>query len=44
VNQILEDMVIAYVLEFQGKWKDDLPLVKFAYNNSYRSTIKIAPI
>jgi len=43
VNKILEDMLRAYVLEFQGKWKGDLPLVEFSYNNSYQSTIKMAP-
>ena len=36
-------MLKAYVLEFQGKWQDDLPLVEFSYNNSYQSTIKMAP-
>jgi len=36
-------MVRACVLEFQGKWKDDLPLVEFSYNNSYQSTIRMAP-
>ena len=36
-------MLRAYVLEFQGKWKDDLSLVEFSYNNSYQSTIKMAP-
>jgi len=30
-------------LEFQGKWKDDLPLVEFSYNNSYQSTVKMVP-
>ena len=43
VNQILEDILRAYVVEFQGKWEDDLPLEEFSYNNSYQSTIKIAP-
>ena len=43
VNLILEDMLRACVLEFQGKWEDDLPLVEFSYNKSYQSTIKIAP-
>jgi len=42
VNQILEDMLRAFVLEFQGKFKNDLLLVEFSYNNSYKSTIKIA--
>jgi len=44
VNQILEDMLRACVLEFQEKWEDDLPLVEFSYNNSYQSTIKMAPL
>ena len=39
----MEDMLRACVLEFQGKWEDDLPLVEFSYNNSYQSTIKMAP-
>jgi len=43
VNQKLEDKLRAYVLEFQGKWEDDLPLVEFPYNSSYQSTIKMAP-
>ena len=36
-------MLRACALEFQGKWEDDLPLVEISYNNSYQSTIKIAP-
>jgi len=36
-------MLRAYVLEFQEKWEDDLPLVEFSYNNSYQSTIRMAP-
>ena len=35
VNQVLEDLLRACVLQFQGKWDDDLPLVEFSYNNSY---------
>jgi len=35
-------MLRACVLEFQGKWEDDLPLVEFSYNNSYQSTIRMA--
>ena len=42
MDQILEDMVGACVLEFKWKWEDDLPLVEFSYNNSYQSTIKMA--
>ena len=41
--QTLEDMLRACVME-QGKgWDKYLPLVEFAYNNSYHSSIKIAP-
>ena len=43
MNQILEDMLRACVLEFQEKWGDDLSFVEFSYNNSYQSTIKMAP-
>jgi len=43
VNQVLEDMLSAYVHDFQGKWEEYLPLVEFSYNNSYQSTIQIAP-
>ena len=41
--QTLEDMLRACVME-QGKgWDKYLPLVEFAYNNSYHSSIKMAP-
>jgi transposase InsO family protein len=43
VNQILEDMLRAYVLEFLQKWDDCLPLAEFSYNNSYQESIKMAP-
>ena len=43
VIQILEDMLRASVLDFKEKWDESLPLVKFAYNNSYQSSIKMAP-
>jgi hypothetical protein len=43
VNQILEDMLRACVLEFSQKWDDCLPLVEFSYNNSYQASIKMAP-
>ena len=41
--QTLEDMLRACVLDFQGSWNKYLPLVEFAYNNSYHSTIDMAP-
>jgi hypothetical protein len=43
VNQILEDMLIACVLEFKGAWDEYMPLAEFAYNNSYQSSIQMAP-
>ncbi|OWK25887.1 hypothetical protein AJ87_49580 [Rhizobium yanglingense] len=42
-NQILEDMLRACVLEFQGTWSKYLPLVEFSYNNSFQATIGMAP-
>ncbi|XP_070005375.1 uncharacterized protein [Nicotiana sylvestris] len=43
VIQILEDMLRACVIDFGGHWDDQLPLAEFAYNNSYQSSIQIAP-
>nr|XP_009774959.1 PREDICTED: uncharacterized protein LOC104224929 [Nicotiana sylvestris]XP_016436220.1 PREDICTED: uncharacterized protein LOC107762374 [Nicotiana tabacum] len=41
--QTLEDMLRACVIDFKGNWDDHLPLIEFAYNNSYHSSIKMAP-
>lgn len=41
--QILEDMMRACVLDFGGSWIKYLPLMEFAYNNSYQATIGMAP-
>ncbi|KAA3461229.1 DNA/RNA polymerases superfamily protein [Gossypium australe] len=43
VVQILEDMLQCCVLGFEGNWERYLPLVEFAYNNSYQSSIKMTP-
>ncbi|KAG8498969.1 hypothetical protein CXB51_005376 [Gossypium anomalum] len=43
IIQILEDMLSCYILEFSGSWERYLPLVEFAYNNSFQSSIKMAP-
>ncbi|KAG8485711.1 hypothetical protein CXB51_019027 [Gossypium anomalum] len=43
VIQVLEDMLRCCVLEFQGSWEKYLPLVEFAYNNSYQSSLKMEP-
>ena len=39
----LEDMLRACALDFKGSWDDHLPLIEFAYNNSYHSSIGMAP-
>ena len=33
----------ACVIDFIGSWYDHLPLIEFAYNNSYHSIIQMAP-
>jgi hypothetical protein len=43
VIQILEDLLRACALEFGGNWEEHLSLVEFTYNNSYQSTIGMAP-
>ena len=40
---MLEDMLRACVLGHQGSWEEHLPLVEFAYNNSYQASIQMAP-
>ncbi|KAK8540302.1 hypothetical protein V6N12_046589 [Hibiscus sabdariffa] len=43
VIQILEDMLRACVIDFGRNWEKSIPLVEFAYNNSYQSSIQMAP-
>jgi hypothetical protein len=43
MNQTLEDMLCMYVMDQQKRWEEFLPLVEFAYNSSYQSTIKMVP-
>ena len=43
LNQVLEDMLRACVLEFPGSWDSHLHLMEFAYNNSFQATIGMAP-
>lgn len=43
VNQVLEDMLRACVLDLKGAWEEHLPLVEFAYNNIYHSSIGMTP-
>ncbi|CAL8996744.1 unnamed protein product [Prunus brigantina] len=41
--QTLEDMLRACALQFRGDWDEKLPLMEFAYNNSYQASIKMSP-
>ncbi|KAK1613818.1 hypothetical protein QYE76_019335, partial [Lolium multiflorum] len=43
VNQIVEDMLRACVLEYGSKWEDCLPYAEFSYNNSYQASLQMAP-
>ncbi|KAK8628792.1 hypothetical protein V6N13_009375 [Hibiscus sabdariffa] len=43
VIQILEDMLRACVIDFGRNWEKSIPLVEFAYNNSYQTSIQMAP-
>jgi hypothetical protein len=36
VNQILEDMLRAYALQYGRSWDKSLPYAEFSYNNSYQ--------
>ncbi|KAK8582357.1 hypothetical protein V6N13_032111 [Hibiscus sabdariffa] len=43
VIQILEDMLRACVIDFGRNWEKSIPLVEFAYNKSYQTSIQKAP-
>jgi transposase InsO family protein len=43
VNQILEDMLRACVLQYDKHWDKCLPLAEFSYNNNYQASLKMAP-
>ncbi|TYK14922.1 retrotransposon protein, putative, Ty3-gypsy subclass [Cucumis melo var. makuwa] len=43
LNQILEDMLRACVLEFSGSWDSHFHLMEFTYNKSYKATIGMTP-
>jgi transposase InsO family protein len=42
VNQILEDMLRACVLQYGKNWDKCLSLAEFSYNNSYQTSLKMA--
>ena len=41
--QVLEDMLRGFVMEFPRSWDRYIPLMEFAYNNSYQASIGMAP-
>jgi hypothetical protein len=43
VNQILEDMLWACVMEYPRSWDKNLLWEEFSYNNSYQESLKMAP-
>src|ERR1044072_8468760 len=43
VNQVLEDMLRACVISFGKNWEKSLPFAEFAYNNSFQSSLGMAP-
>ena len=42
-SQILEDMLRTCILNMKSSWDEHLPLIEFAYNNSYQASIGMAP-
>ena len=43
VIQVLEDMLRSCVIDYDGSWDIHSPLIEFVYNNSFQSSIGIAP-
>jgi hypothetical protein len=43
VNQILEDILRACVIEYLGSWDKNLPWAEFLYNNIYQESLKMTP-
>jgi len=43
INQILEDMLRACVIQYGKNWVKCLALAEFSYNNSYQSSLQMAP-
>ncbi|WMV24090.1 hypothetical protein MTR67_017475 [Solanum verrucosum] len=41
--QNMEEMLRACVIDFKDNWDDQLPLIEFAYNNCYHSSIGMDP-
>ena len=43
VIQVLEDMLRSCVIDYEGSWDRHIHLVEFVYNNSFQSSIGMAP-
>jgi hypothetical protein len=43
INHILEDMLRACILQYDQNWDKCLSLAEFSYNNSYQTSLKMAP-
>jgi transposase InsO family protein len=43
INQILEDMLRACVIQYDKNWDNCLALAEFSNNNSYQSSLKNSP-
>jgi transposase InsO family protein len=43
VNQILEDMLRACVMEYLGSWDKNLSWAEFSYNSNYQESLKMTP-
>ena len=43
LNQIMEDMLRACVMDFTSSWGTKLHLMEFSYNNSFQATIGMTP-
>jgi hypothetical protein len=43
ISQILKDMLRACVIQYDKNWDKCLALVEFSHNNSYQSSLKMAP-
>ena len=43
VIQVLENMLRSYVINYEGSWDRHILLVEFVYNNSFMSSIGLAP-
>jgi hypothetical protein len=41
VNQILEDMLSAYALQYGRSWDKSMSYAEFSYNNSYQESLKM---